>query len=91
MLPFSLLIFHYPFLLSGGWSWSLEARTLAAFMVFWILEDLLWFLINPSWGWRRFNRREARWHKHWLFGLPTDYWTFALLAAGLGWWSFRVM
>lgn len=88
MLPFSLLLFHYPALLGGSWSWQLEARTCAAFMLFWILEDLLWFLLNPAWGWRRFNRREVRWHKHWLLGLPTDYWTFAVLAGLLMGWSF---
>jgi hypothetical protein len=89
MLPFSLLLFHYPALLGGSWSWRLEARTCAAFMLFWVLEDLLWFLLNPAWGWRRFNHREVRWHKHWLLGLPTDYWTFATLAGLLLAWSFR--
>lgn len=89
MLPFSLLLFHYPFLLSWYWNWQVEARTLSAFMIFWLAEDFLWFLLNPAWGWRRFNRREVRWHRHWFLGLPTDYWTFAALAVTLAWFSFR--
>ncbi len=88
-LPFSLLIFHFPLLFAWDWSWRLEARCLACLMVFWIIEDLLWFILNPAWGWRRFTPTEVRWHKHWLFGLPTDYWTFAIIAAGLLWFAYR--
>ncbi len=87
-LTFMVLMFHFPALLTFDWSWRLEARTVAAFMVFWITEDFLWFLLNPAWGWKRFNRQEVRWHQHWLLRFPTDYWTFAIIAAGLGWWSF---
>lgn len=88
-LPFVLLMFHFPAAISGSWSWALEARAIAAFMLFWIIEDLLWFLLNPAWGWRRFNPIEVRWHKHWLLGLPTDYWTFTLASAILLWLGYR--
>ncbi len=88
-LPFSLLVFHFPLLFSWDWSWRLEARCLACLMLFWIIEDLLWFVLNPAWGWRRFNPAEVRWHKHWLFGLPTDYWTFAGIATALLWFAYR--
>lgn len=89
VLPFILLVFHLPFVLLWTWSWPLEARAMAAFMLFWIAEDLLWFLLNPAWGWRRFNRAEVRWHKHWLLGLPTDYWTFATASCILLWLGYR--
>lgn len=89
VLPFSLGLFHFPILLWWHWSWSVEARILGCFMVFWICEDLLWFVLNPAWGLRRFNRREVRWHKHWLLGLPSDYWLFAAIAAALLGWSLR--
>lgn len=89
VLPFILLVFHLPFVLLWTWSWPLEARAIAAFMLFWIIEDLLWFLLNPAWGWRRFNRAEVRWHKHWLLGLPTDYWTFATASCILLWLGYR--
>jgi hypothetical protein len=88
-LSFMLLMFHYPVLLLGDWNWALEARTIGCFMVFWIVEDFLWFILNPAWGWARFKRSEVRWHKHWLLWFPTDYWTFAAVATGLIWWSFR--
>jgi len=89
VLPFILLIFHFPFVLTWSWSWPLEARVIAGFMLFWIIEDLLWFLLNPAYGWRRFKRAEVRWHKHWLLGFPTDYWTFATTAGILLWFGYR--
>lgn len=88
-LVFMLLVFHLPALLTWQWSWTLEARTIACFMIFWVVEDFLWFACNPFWGLKRFTRAEVRWHKHWLLGLPTDYWTFATAAGVLMWWSFR--
>lgn len=88
-LPFIALIFHLPAALAWSWSWAHEFRALAGVMLFWIVEDLLWFLLNPAWGWRRFNRTEVRWHKHWFCGLPTDYWTFAAASCILLWLGYR--
>lgn len=80
-LSFMLLMFHFPLLLVWQCSWALEARIMGSFMAFWIVEDFLWFLLNPGWGWKRFTKAEVRWHKHWLLGFPTDYWTFAAVSA----------
>lgn len=88
-LSFMLVMFHFPLLLVWQWSWQLEARVMGSFMVFWIVEDFLWFLINPGWGWKRFNKSEIRWHKHWLLGFPTDYWVFAIVATVLLYFSYR--
>lgn len=84
-LPFMLLVFHLPFVLYWSWSWQTESRAIAAFMLFWIFEDFLWFILNPGWGWKRFNRLDVQWHKHWLLGFPTDYWTFATISCVLLW------
>ncbi len=88
-LPFVLCAFHLPMAMLWTWSWTLEARAMAAFMLFWIIEDLLWFLLNPAWGWKRFTRAAVKWHKHWLLGFPTDYWTFAVVAGILLWLWYR--
>lgn len=88
-LPFILLVLHFPVVAAWTWSWALEWRIIAAFMLFWIIEDFLWFILNPGWGWRRFKPSEVRWHKHWFLGLPTDYWTFSLAAAILLWFGYR--
>jgi len=83
MLTFMGLMFHFPALATWSWSWHLEARMVGAMVAFWILEDFLWFVINPAWGWRRFNAGSIPWHKRWLAGLPLDYWFFAIVAGVL--------
>lgn len=89
VLPFVLMLFHLPLVILWTWAWALEYRILAAFLLFWILEDLLWFLLNPAWGWKRFRAAEVRWHKHWFLGLPTDYWIFTVVAGILLWLGYR--
>lgn len=70
MFPFIALMFHLPVFLRGRWSWRLESRILATIMLFWVIEDALWFLLNPAFGWSRFSAGNIPWHKHWWFGLP---------------------
>jgi hypothetical protein len=89
VFPFVAMIFHLPFFFLQTWSWKLQARALACIMLFWIVEDFLWFMLNPAFGWVRFNPVDVFWHKHWWFGAPKDYWTFSVLAIGLFWFSFR--
>ncbi|MGZ8287629.1 MAG: hypothetical protein ACXWVG_01215 [Telluria sp.] len=83
VISFIALLFHLPIFLMWQWSWQLEARILAALMVFWIVEDFLWFVLNPAFGWKRFRKKHVPWHKHWIAGVPTDYWVFAAISAML--------
>jgi hypothetical protein len=53
MFSFIGLVFHFPLFFMGQWSWQLEATIMASIMLFWIVEDYLWFVINPAFGWRR--------------------------------------
>jgi len=76
MFPFILLFFHFPFFMLYVWSWKLQARALASMMLFWIVEDFLWFVINPAFGIEKFSPAYIPWHKHWFWLAPTDYWTF---------------
>ena len=82
---FVALMFHLPLAMMGQWSWLLEGRVLASVMLFWVIEDLLWFVLNPDFGLRRFNPEHAPWHKNWIMGAPVEYWVagaggFALMA-----------
>lgn len=88
VFAFMGLVFHLGLVTAGRWSWRLEARTLAAMLLFWIIEDALWFIFNPAYGWATLTPGKIPWHKHWFLGLPTDYWTFTSVAAVLMWWSF---
>jgi hypothetical protein len=81
MFSFIALVFHFPLCFMGLWSARLEAGVLGATMLFWIVEDYLWFVVNPAFGWRRFKRAFVPWHKRWLFGAPVDYWLYGVLGA----------
>ncbi len=89
VFAFMALVFHFPLVVMWRWSPKLEARVVACVMLFWILEDFLWFAFNPAYGLPRLFARQVAWHRHWILGLPTDYWSFTLAAAALIWWSFR--
>lgn len=88
VFPFVLAFFHLPMLTAARWSVRLQARALASSAIFWIVEDAIWFVVNPAFGWSSLTPERVWWHKRWLFGLPLDYWTFGLVGGALLWWSF---
>ena len=72
--------FHLPYFFLHTWSPRMELCAIAGYNLFWVVEDFLWFVLNPHFGWSKFNRGSIWWHKRWLLGLPLDYW----LLGGLG-------
>jgi len=50
-------------------------------MLFWIIEDFLWFVLNPAFGIAGFVRKNIPWHKQWFLNVPVDYWTFTMVSA----------
>jgi hypothetical protein len=86
---FMALVFHLPLLLTWQWSVRLEARVVGCVMLFWIVEDFLWFVVNPAYGITPLVTRQVAWHRHYFLFLPADYWTFTITAAALLWYSFR--
>ena len=90
VFPFIAMVFHLPIFLRGRWSWRMEARILAMIMLFWIIEDALWFVLNPAFGWSKFSAGNVPWHKHWWMGVPVDYWISTVIGIGLFVWSYRV-
>ena len=89
VFSFMALVFHLPVFMAGTWSLKFEARILGSIMVFWIVEDFLWFLLNPAFGWKKFSPEFIPWHRQWLAGVPLDYVTFTAIGALLLWLSFR--
>ena len=61
---------------------TVRTEILAGLTTFWIVEDFLWFILNPAWGFAQFKPELVTWHKHWAFGAPVDYW-IGLGAVGL--------
>ncbi len=85
VFSFMALAFCAPLAFNGRWRWSDAALALAGLMVFWIVEDFMWFIVNPAWGWARFDPALVSWHKHWIGGAPVEYWV-GLTAAGFILW-----
>lgn len=88
---FVLVLVHLPFALSlAPVTWRAEMRILAFLILFWILEDLLWFVFNPRFGLRRFTREHVWWHApSWWWIAPREYWIFAPIGIALYLLSWR--
>ena len=78
-----LLFFHLPMFVLHQFTWRLELHAIGGFMLFWVVEDFLWFVLNPHYGLRKFRREHIWWHKRWLLGVPVDYWVMGASAAVL--------
>lgn len=89
VFPFIALFFHFPLFFFGHWSWQAECRVIASIVLFWIVEDFLWFLLNPAYGLGRFHAEAIPWHKHWLWLAPIDYWVYACVMIVLLWVSYK--
>lgn len=94
MDTFGLLLMGAVFFLILAWSVSHKHPTnpslwfelMTYFTAFNMIEDWVWYCINPQWGWHRFNATSLpSWmYHHWLLGFPSQYWealagSFALL------------
>jgi len=88
MFSFIAFVFHLPVFMSGQWTLKLEARILGCLMAFWIIEDFLWFVLNPAFGLAKFRPEHVPWHKYWLFFVPVDYIVFSVVGLFLLRYSF---
>jgi len=60
---FTLSAVHLPFSLGlVSFTWNVEARVLSFFILFWVLQDFLWFVLNPAFGLKRFRPKHIWWH-----------------------------
>jgi hypothetical protein len=85
---FQLLIFallHAPFALGiAALTLATELRVLAVLILFWLLEDWLWFVVNPAYGLRHFKPDRVRWHREsWWWVMPREYWIAAPVGIAL--------
>jgi len=86
---FVTLILHAPYAMGlVRPTWAAEARILSFAVLFWVVEDFLWFVIHPEFGIRKFKPEHIPWHRlsWWLF-MPREYWFLTPVALVLYWWS----
>ena len=79
---FMLGAFHLAYLFAPV-TLATELEILAFFMLFWVVEDFLWFVLNPAFGLARFKRANIPWHPRWWLGMPSEYAIFAILGVAL--------
>src|SRR5512140_2192169 len=63
VFPFMFLMFHLVHALNGRFTWLMEMRCVGSLMLFWIIEDFLWFALNPCFGLAKFSPQFIPWHK----------------------------
>lgn len=82
---FVILIAHLPYALGFvAPTLHLEMRIVAFLMLFWIIEDFLWFVFNPEFGVAGFRPEHAWWHApSWWRIMPREYWIFGPLGITL--------
>jgi hypothetical protein len=89
---FIIIIAHAPYALSFTIpSITSELRMLSFIVLFFILEDFLWFVFNPAFGIRRFASQNIWWHSsRWWWIMPRDYWLYIPLGLLLYYLSYAL-
>jgi hypothetical protein len=82
MTLFMIAIVHFP-LYFVSWSWQVESLIIGFYIGMVVIEDFLWFVLNPYYGIGKFRKGEIWWHKDWLGPVPAMYWILVPLAAVL--------
>jgi len=83
IMTFVLILFHEGFFFAPSWNIYLEARVIGGFTLLWLVEDFLWFVVNPTFGIQKFKKEYIKWHPRWFLGLPVEYWLFSPISMGL--------
>jgi hypothetical protein len=74
MLFIPFWAFHIGVAFGQPWSLGVEARIIAAYLVWNVTWDFLWFVLNPAYGWARFRKGQIWWHnRRWIGRAPIDY------------------
>jgi hypothetical protein len=78
MTLFIIGIVHLP-LFFVPWNWRLECLLLGFYVGMVLLEDFLWFVLNPYYGIKSFRKGKIWWHKRWWGPVPDFYWAFIII------------
>lgn len=75
MFIFLLSVFHAQFFMGKEWTLANELSVLAIFFLICPYWDFLWFILNPHYGIKRFQKKYIWWHagSPWICHVPLDY------------------
>jgi hypothetical protein len=63
--------------------WNKEFQIFGLLSWFFVLEDVLWFILNPHYTLKKFKKEYIEWHKRWVFKLPATYWWGMIIGTAL--------
>lgn len=73
MLIMWFVIFHGIFLFQS-WTLKTEYMIMGFFSCYWVIEDFLFFIVNPHYGIKSFRPNKIDWHRRWVFNIiPVSY------------------
>jgi hypothetical protein len=79
-----LLVLHLPFVAGVEWTLAGELRTVATYFALAVVWDYLWFVLNPAYTVRRFERGNVWWFEvPWIWRFPLDYYVGVGLSVAL--------
>ncbi len=82
MVLFLIALVHLP-LFFVPWSWRLESLLIGFFIGMLLLEDFLWFVLNPHYGIKNFRKGKIWWHPRWRGPVPDFYWVLFVIVVVL--------
>jgi hypothetical protein len=82
MVLFLIAMVHLP-LFFVLWSWRLESLLVGFFIGMLLLEDFLWFVLNPHYGVKNFRKGKIWWHNRWWGPVPDFYWILLVIVVVL--------
>jgi hypothetical protein len=86
-----MLVLHLPFVFGVDWTLARELGTIATYFALAVVWDYLWFVLNPAYTVRRFQRGKVWWFEvPWIWRFPLDYFIgvgLSVALAGLAAWA----
>lgn len=83
VISFIFILFHIPVAFTDQWTLAFEGRVMGGFILFWLFEDFLWFVLNPGYGIKKFKKEFISWHPNWFLAFPVEYWVFCPIGISL--------
>jgi hypothetical protein len=74
LMLFEFLMIQLPFIVFFTWSLQRELLAISFLIFLWVIEDFIWFILNPAFSLKKFKPEYIWWHKKWLWFMPRDYW-----------------
>jgi hypothetical protein len=78
MIIFMISLVHLP-LFFVTWGWRLECLLIGFYLGMVLVEDFLWFVLNPYYGIKSFRKGKIWWHKTWWGPVPSLYWILLVI------------